>query len=471
MKRILPALIALFLFSLACTLTSEAPATLAPVTPMSTITPDAVLVPPTLQADPFQVEEPSGVVENNTSDIIPSSNVATVSGDRMLRDINTMVAFETRHILSDASPTRGIDAAKNWLIQELKNIASANPNPEIQIDVFPHTFQMEFADQTVYPSNVVMVINGTDASAGVVMVTAHYDTALSNWTLGNAYQPGANDNASGVAAILEMARILVQQPHRATLVFVMFAAEETGRQGSIAFVNDFIRTRNLPLIATLNLDIIGNPVGRRGERYDNMMRVFSEAPNHTSPSRQLARMIQVAVSQNVPGMTLEVQDRQERAGRWGDHMSFNDAGYPAVRLIEAADDPTIAHTTSDTVDRIDINYLVRTTQVALAAIEMLADGPNPPTLRPLRQSENNPENQVLEWSFDAVCQSYLVAFRRPDAVTYDPAHFYTVQQTTSLSWNGFANFESVTVACIDRQGRLGRFAPELVINPPQQVGQ
>ena len=120
------------------------------------------------------------------------------------------------------------------------------------------------------------------------------------------------------------------------------------------------------------MDIIGSPEGRRGERFDNSLRLFSEGPNDTSSSRQLARMIQVSASRLVPEMQVSIQDRTDRSGRWGDHMSFSDEGYPAVRFIEMADDATIAHTSRDTVDRIDPNYLRRNTQVVLAALEMLA---------------------------------------------------------------------------------------------------
>lgn len=450
--------------SLACSLATEAPPTLAPSTPMSTITPESAIVPPTLQVQAFEVEPPIGIVEQGSeAPIVAPSSIAMVNGERMIEDIKTLVSFETRHILSSPAPNRGIQAAQNWLIEELKAIAATSPNPGIQIDVYPHTFRMEWAGQEIYPSNIIMSITGTDAAAGVVMFTAHYDTALQNWFNGDSYQPGANDNGSGIAAILELARIAVQKPHRATIVFVMFTAEETGRQGSQTFVRDYISVNNIPLTAVINMDIIGNPTGRRGERYDNMMRIFSAGPNESSASRMVARMIDVAVTRYVPGMTLTIEDSLDRAGRWGDHMSFSDEGYPAVRLIEAADDPTIAHTTRDTIDLIDVNYLTKTTQVILAALEMFADGPNPPSLRPLRQSTTDAGSMVLEWSHNPVCQSYVVALRGFGSLRYD--EFYTVQATTSLSWNGFRTYEAVSVACVDMEGRLGRFAPELLIQP------
>ncbi len=453
----------LVVVSLACSLTTEAPPTLAPSTPLSTITPESALAPPTVEAQPFAVEAPVGIVQPGSETITPLESIEMVNAERMIENIKTLVSFETRHVLSSPAPNRGIKAAENWLLEELKAIAATSPNPEIRIDVYSHTFPMEWADQQVFPSNVIMAVTGTDAAAGVIIVTTHYDTALQNWFVGDSYQPGANDNGSGVAALLELARIMVQKPRRATIVFVLFAAEETGRQGSQAFVQDFIQAQNIPVVAVINMDIIGNPTGRRGERYDDSMRIFSAGPNESSPSRQIARMIDVAVTRYVPGMSLIIEDRLDRAGRWGDHMSFSEEGYPAIRLIEAADDPTIAHTTRDTIELIDIHYLRRTTQVALAALEMLADGPNPPTLRPLRPSTTDPGSMILEWSHNPVCQSYVVALRGFGSLRYD--EFYTVQATTSLAWGGFKNFEAVTVSCVDGEGRIGRFAPELLIQP------
>jgi len=448
----------LVLAVLACSLSAEPLPTLAPSVPQSTITPQAGIQPPTLQ--PLDIAPPSGVVQSAPSAATSPTSVDLVDANRMLNDINTLVSFQSRHILSTPGTSTGILAAQNFLINELKAIAATSPNEYLQIDVYPHQFRMEWGGQEVFPSNVVMAVQGTDAAAGVVMLTAHYDTALQQWFEGNGFQPGANDNGSGVAALLELARVSVLKPHRATIVFVFFSAEETGRQGSQAFVQDFIKAQNIPVVAVMNLDIVGSTLGRRGERLDTSMRLFSEGPNDGSTSRQLARAVHVAAGRFVPEMTVNVEDRTERSGRWGDHMSFSEQGYPAVRLIEMADDSTVVHTNRDTIDRIDPNYLRKTTQVTLAALEMLADGPNPPTLRSMIPSASDPSSLTLEWSHSPYCHSYVVALRRPDSLVYN--EFYTVE-ATALSWGGFKNFIAVTVACVDSDGRLGRFAPELVI--------
>lgn len=454
---------------LACSLVSEAPPTLAPSTPLSTITPAGVLAPPTLQSQNFVVTPPASTGGGTTTaaGIVTPASLALVDAQRMMFDIQTLVSFETRHIASTSSPEKGIGAARNYLMAEFEKIRQSSPYPDL-IQVFPQPLRKEFNGKNLTPENIIMAVTGTDAAAGVVVVTAHYDTISQNFTVADNYQPGANDNGSGVAAVLELARIVVQQRYRATIVFVLFSAEETGRDGSQWFVEQYIQPLQIPVVAVLNLDIIGSPTGRRGERYDNQMRVYSAGPNESSSSRQIARMVQFATSRYLPEMSVEVQDRVERSGRWGDHMSFSDKGYPAVRLIEAADDATIAHTPNDTDDRIDPNYLRRTTQATLAALELLAMGPNAPTLKPLYPSSSDANTMVLEWSHNPFCATYLIALRRPGSLIYD--EIYPIQGT-SVAWGDFKNYESVTVGCIDSQGNLGRFAPELIITPPVTTSQ
>jgi len=444
--------------TLACTVATQTLPTLAPSTPMSTITPAASIQLPTLEVS--AVQPTVTIVQAQPVLPIPSNDIDLVNPDHMMNDINTLVNFQSRHVLSSPSSTTGIQAAQNYLLETLKEIAATSPNEFLQIDVYLHQFQMDWGGRELIPANVIMAIQGTDAAAGVVMVTAHYDTSLQSWYEGDAYQPGADDNGSSVAAILELARIMVQKPHRATLVFVLFAAEETGRQGSQAFVHDFVQANNIPLVAVINLDIIGSPLGRHDERYDDTMRVYSEGPNETSVGRELARLVDVAAQRYVPEMTIVVEDRIDRYGRWSDHMSFTENGYPAIRFIQMADDTTIAHTTRDTIDRVDPIYLQHTTQVTLATLEILTDGPNPPTLRYLQTSANDPSILTLEWSHNSGCQSYILALRKTGSLVYD--EFYSID-TTSLSWGGFKNFETVTVACVDLNGTFGRFAPEISI--------
>jgi len=128
--------------------------------------------------------------------------------------------------------------------------------------------------------------------------------------------------------VIEIARLLAERPHRATIYCVLFSAEEEGRLGSLAFVRDVIQAQNVPLHAMINLDMIGVPVGPDGARYDGDLRVYS-APPDDSPSRDLARLIAETAQTYLPEMTVTVYDTLDRLDRWGDHQSFSDAGYAA----------------------------------------------------------------------------------------------------------------------------------------------
>jgi hypothetical protein len=180
-----------------------------------------------------------------------------------------------------------------------------------------------------------------------------------------------------VAAVLEIARILAQSPHRATVICVLFSAEEQGRYGSQALVRDMVQATGLPLRAMINLDSIGIARGLDGSYLGDQLRVYS-APPSNSTSRQLAYLVDRTTQLYIPEMRVNVLEHVDRSGRWGDHQSFSDAGYAAVRLIEPADDPRRMYADSDPPDNIDPDYMRRVTQVALATILVLAESDGQP---------------------------------------------------------------------------------------------
>lgn len=454
--RPLIAILMASIITLACNLTAEAPPTLVPQQPLSTLTPQNPFGPQgTIQAPPVTNEPlPSGYTTSVPDNPSIAQHINQIDSDRMMNTIRTLVGFENRHAFSEPALDRGIYAAQNWIMDQLRGIQQSYPNT--RIDVYTQPFAYQYSGESFKAENIIMVMNGLDGSAGAVLVGAHYDTTGSIITQGSGLQPGANDNGSGVAAVLEIARIVAQTPRRATVVFIFFSAEEQGRFGSKAFARDFIRAQNIPLRATLNLDIIGNPVGLNGNRYDFQMRVFSAPPND-SESRQLARLAEFVTRRYVPDMQVNVMPTIDRNGRWGDHESFSENGYPAVRLIEQEDNPLLAHNSSDTITHIEPNYLRRTTQVALATLLVVADGPNPPALRQMDTS-----NWTLEWSPVSNAQGYVVALRSPGSLEFD---LEITVASTSMSWASFPNYEAVAVAAVDATGKLGPFSREQLIQP------
>ncbi len=357
---------------IACTLTT-APNTpprvsATPLTSADSPTPPPTRMPPASPAA-FSPTPPPAATVSPAPPAIPDQ-VAAIDAARLIDTVNRLASLGNRHVLSAPAQASGIQAAGVIVFAEFLAIQQAHPARSIQVIRQPFTFP--FAGQETAGENIVLVIPGSDPGAGAIVIGAHYDTISGDATAANDAQPGADDNASGVAAVIEIARVLAIHPHRATIYCVLFSAEEEGRFGSLAFVQDTILAHGVPLRAMINLDMIGVPVGPDGVRRDDELRVYS-APPDESPSRQLAALIAQAAQTYVPGMTVTVYETLDRAGRWGDHQSFSDAGYAAVRLIEPDDDPARMHNALDLPDSVDAPYLRRVTQVALAAALLLAD--------------------------------------------------------------------------------------------------
>lgn len=231
-------------------------------------------------------------------------------------------------------------------------------------DVFP----LEFRDLATQQRNVVAVFPGSDPTAGAIVLGAHYDSRTADIADWVSPAPGANDNATGVAVLLEVARQLAAYEPKATIFLVAFAAEETGLQGSRHFVES---SRASDVRAMVAFDIVGNSSGPSGS---NALRVFSAGPDDTS-SRSLARWLARLGGGWTPDMPVLVQDALDRPGRYSDHVPFSDAGITAVRLIEDGEHTELQHNALDTADRIDPAYLRRVAQLALGLTVELAANP------------------------------------------------------------------------------------------------
>ncbi len=453
--------------ALACSLSSsEAPPTLVPRasdTPMPTIG-YATLSPPQLPqqpaaptALPVQPQQPAPTQPPPLPAAAPllAGLLDQVAVDRLFMHVDTLQRFQTRHINSADQPDQGIGAAYRYIHAYFDDLSKTSGGT---FSVFDHPFEMEWGGRKTTQINVVGVVQGKDIGGGVVLVGAHYDSISIASQDPQYFSPGANDNGSGVAALLEIARLLSQRPHRATIMLVAFSAEEVGRRGSIAFAK-YLQERQISVNAMLNLDIIGSMTGPNGQINDRQIRVFSAGPN-TSPSRQLARTLELVSLRYLPAMQVVVQDGLDRTGRYGDHQSFSDVGIPAVRLIEMMEDPSRHHTPRDNIESIDATYLLRSTQTALAAVTALADGPPPPlgvTLQP-----NAAGTKTLAWQASPGAAGYIVALRRPNSLIYDQQFPWN---TTSVDWDGFRRdqFEALAVLAVDASGLMGPPSPEVII--------
>jgi hypothetical protein len=252
-----------------------------------------------------------------------------------------------------------------------------------------------------------------------------------------------------------------QRRHRATIMFVAFSAEEIDRIGSEAFVEDYLRAEgsSFDVTAMLNMDIIGSSTGTDGGVNDKEVRLYSAEPNE-SRSRQLARALNLIGVRLYPEMKIIVQDTVDREGRYSDHISFSDAGYPAVRFIESLEDFSRQHSDRDTIDDIQAGYLVNATKTILACVTALADGPPPPGNISLRAAANN--QRTLVWERVPGALGYIVALRRPESLIFND---YFPLSDISVTWDGFvaSSYASLAIASVDENGLIGPLSPEFAI--------
>src|SRR5689334_13228996 len=342
----------------------------------------------------------------------PTRNPAIASIVRQMdarnieRTIRQRVSFGTRNTLSERNdPKRGIGAARDWLYAEFQKIAETSGG---RMTVEKQSFEQQKAARVPQPTiitNIVATLKGSQPQAAdrVYVVSGHYDSMCGSPTEAKCDAPGANDDASGTAAVLEMARVMARFEFDATIVFMAVAGEEQGLLGSTHFAEE-AKKNNWNVDAMFTNDIVGNTLGGNGIRDRNTVRVFSEGvpSNETaaeattrrsvggendSASRQLARFIKETSEAYVPGMKVWMIYRRDRYGRGGDHIPFLERGYPAVRFTEVNEDFRHQHQNvriengvqyGDLPEFVDFAYVANVARVNAAALAELAWAPARP---------------------------------------------------------------------------------------------
>lgn len=337
--------------------------------------------------------------------------VSEVSPARLAGDIQSLANFGTRHTLSDtASATRGIGAARLWVKSQFEQAARASEGRmSVALDEFDVPQGRRIPAGGAHLANVVAILRGTDrqAAARRIYIVGHYDSRNGGEMDASGDAPGANDDASSTAAVLEAARVLAATSLPCTVVFLATAGEEQGLLGAKYHADQMAAAHAAgsadTIVAVLNNDIVGDPATETGGRRDDA-RIFSEAlPRSTSaeklaairavsaesdsPSRQLARFVHETGRMFRLGVTPRLIFRPDRFLRGGDHSAFNEAGFPAVRLTASgevfarqhADVTTRDGRPSDDVPAfVDADYLASVTRLNVAAILRLALAPPPP---------------------------------------------------------------------------------------------
>jgi hypothetical protein len=318
--------------------------------------------------------------------------------------VRRLAAFGTRHTLSSQDdPVRGIGAARDWIFDQLSGYAAASGG---RMTVEKQSFTQEAGPRIPVPTvitNVTATVRGTTSPGRVYVISGHYDSRVSDVLNGTADSPGANDDASGVAVAMELARLFATRPTKATLVFTAVAGEEQGLFGSAYQARQY-KAAGTDIQGMFSDDIIGSSLADDGTRDPRTIRLFAEGVptaetpaeatvrqsvggENDSPSRQLARFVQDVAENDATGMDVRVIYRRDRYLRGSDHISYLREGYPAARFTEPNEDFRHQHQDVRVEDGVqfgdlpefcDFGFITRVAKVNGAALWSLANGPGTP---------------------------------------------------------------------------------------------
>ena len=362
--------------------------------------------------------------------------VADVSAERIGQDIQTLVDFGTRHTLSETqSDTRGIGAARRWIHDEFERI-SAECGGCLEVIYVSDTISGE--TRIPEPTEVVSVLaiqRGTLDPDRYVMMAGDIDSRVSDPLDGTSDSPGANDNASGVAGVIEAARVLSQREFAGSIIYAALSGEEQGLFGG-QIVAAHALEQGWRIKAVLNNDMIGNIAGIDGVIDNTSARIFSEGtrPLETpeearlrrftggevdSPSRNLARFIDRVADQYIPNLDTMMVYRLDRFRRGGHHRPFNEVGIPGVRIMETHEHYDRQHQDlrnedgrhyGDTIDYVDFDFAAKLTSLNAAALALMAGAPPFPSDVEIEGAVS--PDTTLRWSApDADAAANLAGYR------------------------------------------------------------
>ncbi len=414
-----------------------------------------------------------------------------VSMERITANLKKLEAFGTRNVnSSQTDPDHGVGAAMRWIESELRGYS-----PRLEVTLDKHRVKKQgriTAD--VELTNIVARLPGTINKDREVAVSAHYDTLALRAPLTEEQRrageqvrpadpdtpaPGVNDDGSGTAAVMELARVMSQHEFDKTLVFILFTAEEEGLIGATLFAQD-ARKQGRPLEAVLNNDIIGSDLSGNGEADGASVRVFSEDPND-SPSRQLARYLKEVGERYVPSMKVELVFRSDRLARGGDHTPLNQEGFTAIRISSAMENYANQHTATDTLANMSPGYTTRVAKINAAVAATLALAPKAPTafepiqsgprkgqLQPMIGRGKSRYDAQLRWTpaTEPDLAGYLVLMRSTTQALWERS-FFVKKDAKDLLLPGVSVDEYVFgVEAVDADGNAS--LPSVYLFPPRE---
>lgn len=333
--------------------------------------------------------------------------ISEIKAENLEATIHKLVSFGTRHTLSDPkNKTKGIGAAQQWVKSEFDRFAlESNGRLTSEIDYFTVKADGKRINVDSQIGNVMATLKGTDPTDNrVLIISGHLDSRVTDVMNIKSNAPGANDDGSGVAAVIELAKVMSKRSFPATIIFVAVTGEEQGLIGA-RHLAEKAKEQNWNIVAMLNNDMIGNSLSSGTNLRDNtQVRIFSEtipyleteeegkmrkaiSRDNDSPSRLLARYIKTVTEQYVDQLKVKLVYRNDRFLRGGDHTPFSQNGFTAVRFCEMNENFDHQHQDLRTENNIqygdlpefmDFDYLRKNTCANLATLANLASSPKAP---------------------------------------------------------------------------------------------
>ncbi len=413
-----------------------------------------------------------------------------LSADSLLGYLEKLETFHTRHTYSDtSSPDTGIGAARRWISRKFESFSTRNEH-RLQVAYLSFDQPSNTCGSASGLKNVLGVLPGTDAQSPLVIIEAHMDTRCEGRCDTACAAPGIDDNGSGTALVMELARVMSRFTFEHTIVFMLTTGEEQGLLGATAMA-EYCSTNNISIKAVQNNDVVGGIVcGQTASApgcdppysVDSTTVRLYATPSFLQPHQGLARTIKMYYeekmkSQVVVPMDIHIINQEDRIGRGGDHIPFRQRGFPSARFSSAhehgdagVNDPNYIdhqHTSRDVLGKdldndgildtfyVDVNYLRRNTLINGVSLTMLAQGPESPDW----VLKNEPTGLRVEIT-NGTSPEYRVGVR--SAVSN--AEFEAVYRFSGNSFvipgqqNG--TFYFVSVAAIDGNGVMSPFTAE-----------
>ncbi|MCD0465457.1 M28 family metallopeptidase [Flavobacterium sp. ENC] len=352
--------------------------------------------------------------------------ISEIKAENLEATIHKLVSFGTRHTLSDTkSKTKGIGAAQQWVKSEFDRFAlESDGRLTAAIDYFEVKADGKRIIKDSQLGNVMATLRGTDPGDNrVLIISGHLDSRVSDVMNVKSNAPGANDDGSGVAAVIELAKIMSKRSFPVTIIFVAVTGEEQGLYGA-RHLAELAKASNWNIVAMLNNDMIGNSLSSGTNVRDNtQIRIFSEtipfletedeakmrkatSRDNDSPSRLLARYIKTVTEQYVDQLKVKLVYRNDRFLRGGDHTPFSQNGFTAVRFCEMNENFNHQHQDlrtengiqyGDLAEFMDFEYLRKNTCANLAVLANLAWSPKAPLNVGIEVKELS-NSSTLVWS-------------------------------------------------------------------------